>query len=134
MPNEVEVPDVRGTTLAAAESRLIGQPLARGRLHAGETGQRVGVVVGQIAAQRDALGLRQGDARVPRALHGVVPRSSGSRSPARGRSSRGWDARCELTGARSGRVVVAEPARGRGGGARDAVVLRQAGAANGRLR
>jgi hypothetical protein len=71
-PNEVEVPDVRGTLLAQAKARLLQQPLlARVEWTSVKPGERLGVVVRQTptagtlsAYGRVTLFVARGNARL----------------------------------------------------------------------
>jgi penicillin-binding protein 1A len=77
-PNEVEVPNVVGNTVADAKARLAGQPLSATIVYKPAlAGQKVGVVIGQIPAggrlsAHDAVTLVLGKPQ-----HGVVPRVVG---------------------------------------------------------
>jgi penicillin-binding protein 1A len=77
-PNEVDVPDVRGITLAEAKKRLEGQPLlATLDLRPARPGQRVGIVVGQIPAKGTLSAYDHVRLIVVRARQGVVPKLVG---------------------------------------------------------
>jgi beta-lactam-binding protein with PASTA domain len=77
-PNEVDVPDVVGETLAAAQARLDGQPL-RYEVVAGpaKAGQRVGIVIGQDPARGTLSAYDRVTLTVLRATQGVVPKLVG---------------------------------------------------------
>src|SRR5207302_5608936 len=76
--NEVEVPDVRGTTLAAAKARLYQQPLLTTVVYrAAKPGQRLSLVVGQIPRAGTLSAWDKVTLVLPKAQHGVVPRLVG---------------------------------------------------------
>ncbi|HZQ04526.1 MAG TPA: PBP1A family penicillin-binding protein [Gaiellaceae bacterium] len=76
--NEVDVPDVRGTTLAAAKARLYRQPLLSSVVYKpARPGQRVSVVVGQIPLGGTLSAWDRVTLVLPKAQHGVVPRLVG---------------------------------------------------------
>ena len=111
--NEVEVPDVRGSTLDAAKSRLLGQPLLAQVVYAPATpGQRLGVVVGQIPRSGTLSAYDTVRLIMPRALHGVVPKLVGlPLGQARGMLAR-LKIHATLAGGTQGRVVAQKPAAG----------------------
>jgi serine/threonine-protein kinase len=78
-PNEVEVPDVRGQTLAAARERLAAQPLnAELAYDVARPLQRVNVVIRQFPAGGRRLSSFDTVTLVlPKAMHGVVPKLEG---------------------------------------------------------
>jgi hypothetical protein len=131
-PNEVEVPDVRGSTLAAAKARLEGQPLVASVVRVpAQAGQRVGVVVRQIPPRGRRVAYDRVTLVVRRATQGVVPRLVGrSADDAVSRLAR-LDVEVRLKGADAGRVtqqwprpgVAAEP------GMRVVLTVRPAGTA-----
>jgi membrane peptidoglycan carboxypeptidase len=81
-PNEVEIPDVVGNTLAAAKLHLDGQPLTPAVIYEpAKPGDRVGYVVGQIPRQGTASAYDKIELVVKKALHGVVPNVVGLSLP-----------------------------------------------------
>jgi penicillin-binding protein 1A len=77
-PNEVEVPDVVGSSLAAARARLRGQPLTAAVVYKpAKTGDRVGYVVGQFPRQGTASAYDKITLVAEKSLHGVVPKVVG---------------------------------------------------------
>jgi penicillin-binding protein 1A len=78
-PNEVEVPDVRGQTLAAARERLAAQPLNAALAYdVARPLQRVNVVIRQFPAGGRRLSSFDTVTLVlPKAMHGVVPKLEG---------------------------------------------------------
>jgi penicillin-binding protein 1A len=104
--NEVEIPDVVGSSLAAARTRLAGQPLTAAVVYKpAKTGDRVGYVVGQFPRQGTASAYDKITLVAEKSLHGVVPRVVGLHT---GQAR----ARCEqvhltvkLDGPSSGKVV-----------------------------
>jgi penicillin-binding protein 1A len=76
--NEVEIPDVVGSSLAAARTRLAGQPLTAAVVYKpARTGDRVGYVVGQFPRQGTASAYDKITLVAEKSLHGVVPRVVG---------------------------------------------------------
>jgi serine/threonine-protein kinase len=79
-PNEVEIPDVVGRSLAYARTRLQGQPLTPTIVYKpAKTGDRVGYVVGQIPRHGTASAYDKITLIAEKSLHGVVPRVVGLR-------------------------------------------------------
>jgi hypothetical protein len=77
-PNEVEIPEVIGQSLAAAKARLEGQPLTPMVVYKpAKTGQRIDVVVGQDPARGTASAHDKITLVLRKSLHGVVPRVVG---------------------------------------------------------
>jgi penicillin-binding protein 1A len=77
-PNEVDIPDVVGKSLAAARTRLEGQPLTPAVVFKpAKTGDRVGYVVGQIPRRGTASAYDKITLISEKSLHGVVPRVVG---------------------------------------------------------
>jgi len=111
--NEVDVPDVRGTTLAAAKARLYEQPLLSSVVYEpARPGQRVSVVVGQIPLGGTLSAWDHVTLVLPKAQHGVVPRLVGlSVASARARLAR-LKLDVLVRGGDSGTVVAQQPAWG----------------------
>jgi len=77
-PNEVDVPDVVGQTIAAAKARLEGQPLTPTVVYKpAKTGDRVGYVVGQFPRRGTASAYDRITLVAAKSLHGVIPRVVG---------------------------------------------------------
>ncbi|MDP9284364.1 MAG: transglycosylase domain-containing protein [Actinomycetota bacterium] len=77
-PNEVEIPDVVGEQLAAAKTRLEGQPLTPSVVYKpARTGDRVGYVVGQFPRKGTASSHDKITVIVTKSRHGVIPRVVG---------------------------------------------------------
>jgi penicillin-binding protein 1A len=113
-PNEVEVPDVRGATLADAKTRLIGQPLLSSVVYApAKPGRLPGIVVGQSPIAGTLSAYQKVKLVVSRAVYGVVPRLVGLKvASARARLAQ-MKLRTALAGGLSGRVVSQNPRPGR---------------------
>jgi penicillin-binding protein 1A len=76
--NEVEIPDVVGDSLAAARTRLEGQPLTPVVVYKpARTGDRTGYVVGQFPRRGTASAYEKITLVAEKSLHGVVPRLTG---------------------------------------------------------
>ena len=81
-PNEVEIPDVVGETIASAKARLDGQPLTPVIVYKpAKTGDRIGYVVGQFPKRGTASAYDKITLVLAKSLHGVVPRVVGLRLP-----------------------------------------------------
>jgi penicillin-binding protein 1A len=110
--NEVEVPDVRGATLAAAKARLQLQPLlSRIVYKPAKAGQRLGVVLDQFPLKGTLSAWDSVALVLPKAQKGVVvvPRLVGlSLAQARAKLV-GLNLEVRLKGARSGKVVAQKP-------------------------
>jgi penicillin-binding protein 1A len=77
-PNEVEVPDVVGSTLANAKTTLDGTPLTAAIVYRpAKPGERLGVVVGQLPRQGTASAYDKITIVLPKSLHGSVPKVVG---------------------------------------------------------
>ena len=77
-PNEVEIPNLVGRKLAAAEQRLAAQPLESVVLYRpAEPGEPLGVVVDQIPRKGRASAYDEIQLWLPKAMHGVIPRVQG---------------------------------------------------------
>jgi len=113
-PNEVEVPDVRGTTLDDAKSRLIGQPLLSTVVYApAKPGRLPGIVVGQTPVDGTLSAYQRVKLVVSRAVYGVVPKLVGMKvTQARAELAR-MKLRARLSGGAAGRVVSQDPGPGR---------------------
>jgi penicillin-binding protein 1A len=108
--NEVEVPDVRGTTLAAAKARLELQPLLSTVVYKpAKPGQRVSVVVGQIPLTGTLSAWDKVTLVLPKAQHGVVPRLIGlSVARARAKLAR-LNLDIRVQGGSTGKVIHQQP-------------------------
>jgi len=111
--NEVDVPDVRGTTLAAAKARLYQQPLLTSIVYKpARPGQSVGVVVGQIPVSGTLSAWDHVTLVLPKAQHGVVPRLVGlSLASAEAKLAR-LKVDVQVRGGSSGKIVAQHPAWG----------------------
>ncbi len=106
-PNEVEIPDVVGKSIAEAKSRLAGQPLTAAVVYKpAKTGERVGVVVGQFPRQGTASAYDKVTLVLPKSLHGVVPKVVGLEVAKARRALRKLHLRVHVTGA--GGTVTAQ--------------------------
>jgi penicillin-binding protein 1A len=130
--NEVDVPDVRGTTLAAAKARLELQPLLSSVVYKpARVGQRVSVVVDQIPLRGTLSAWDKVTLVLPKAQHGVVPRLVGmSVSRAEEKLAR-LKVRVRLEGGGAGKVVAQTPTWGVAAGPGMSIVLRVSGAGTG---
>jgi membrane peptidoglycan carboxypeptidase len=113
LPNAVEVPDVRGSTLAAAESRLNGQPLvSQLRYRPATAGERLDLVVDQVPRAGVLSAYDKVTLVLPRPLHGVVPNLVGlPLARAQAALSR-LEMQLQRSGPRSGHVVSQNPPAG----------------------
>ena len=113
LADEVDVPDTRGTTLAAAKAQLAATPLHSTIVTKPATpGQRLGVVVGQIPAGGKLSAWSTVTLVLPKAQHGVIPRVLGKRVAAARARLDPLRARVEVQGAPSGTVVNQWPKPG----------------------
>jgi penicillin-binding protein 1A len=81
-PNEVEVPDLVGHTLANAKTWLEGQPLTPTVIYRpAKPGERLGVVVGQFPRQGTASAYDKIRLVLPKSLHGAIPKVVGLTLP-----------------------------------------------------
>jgi len=81
-PNEVDVPNVVGQSIAAAEARIIGQPLTAAFVYKpAKTGQRMGYVIGQFPRNGTLSAYDKITLVLAKSLHGVIPRVIGLRLP-----------------------------------------------------
>jgi membrane peptidoglycan carboxypeptidase len=112
-PNEVEIPDVVGYTLAAAKSRLEGQPLMPTVVFKpAKPGDRVGYVVGQFPRRGTASANDKITLISEKSLHGVVPRVVGLRLAKAKAKLTKLHLNVQLSGGRQGKVVAqSRPAR-----------------------
>ncbi|MEI8106028.1 MAG: PBP1A family penicillin-binding protein [Actinomycetes bacterium] len=118
--NEVDVPDVRGETLAAATSRLALQPLQTQIVYRpAKSGQRVGVVLAQIPRNGTLSAYDKVTLVLPKATHGVTPKLVGLRvADARAKlAAIGVRVGVRIVGPRLGRVVAQTPRPGVAAGA-----------------
>jgi penicillin-binding protein 1A len=109
-PNEVDVPDLRGATLAAAETRLTGQPLTWKILYRpAAPGERVGIVIGQIPKTGTLSAYNRVLLVLPKALHGVLPRLIGlTAQRARAKVAK-LELKVRIKGPAAGRVISQSP-------------------------
>ncbi len=77
-PNEVEIPDMIGHTVADAKTRLDGQPLTPAIVYRpAKPGERLGIVVGQFPKQGSASAYDKITLILAKSLHGAVPKCVG---------------------------------------------------------
>jgi penicillin-binding protein 1A len=113
-PNEVDVPDVRGATLEAAKTRLIGQPLLSTVVYApAKPGRLPGIVVGQTPRNGTLSAYQKVKLVVSRAVHGVVPKLLGMNATAARAELARLKLRTQMSGGAGGRVVAQVPPPGR---------------------
>jgi penicillin-binding protein 1A len=105
-PNEVEIPDVVGSSLATARARLQGQPLTAAVVYKpAKTGDRVGYVVGQFPRQGTASAYDKITLVAEKSLHGVVPKAVGLKADrARAKCER-LRLKVKVDGPENGKVV-----------------------------
>jgi serine/threonine-protein kinase len=73
-PNEVEIPDVVGYTLANAKTQLDRQPLTPTVIYRpARPGERLGVVVGELPREGTASAYDKITLVLPKSLHGAIP-------------------------------------------------------------
>jgi hypothetical protein len=108
--NEVDVPNVRGRTLADAKARLYDQPLLSTVIYKpARPGQRLSVVDGQIPPGGTLSAWDKVTLVLPKAQHGIVPRVVGL-TVARARAKLApLKLRLKITGSRAGKVVSQQP-------------------------
>ncbi len=106
--NEVEIPDVVGQSIAAAKTRLDGQPLTPAVVYRpAKTGDRVGYVVGQFPRNGTASAYDKITLVLAKSLHGVVPRVIGLQLPKAERMLAHLRLKeIKVVGNRAGRVVA----------------------------
>jgi penicillin-binding protein 1A len=123
--NEVDVPDVRGATLAKAQARLELQPLLTTVVYKpAKTGERVKVVVAQIPQGGTLSAWDHVTLVLPKALHGVVPRLVGLSVPEARAKLAKLRVGVRLEGPTTGKVVAQKPTSGVAAGPGMRVVLR----------
>jgi hypothetical protein len=77
-PNEVEIPDVVGYTIANAKTSLDRQPLTATIVYRpAKAGERLGIVVGELPRQGTASAYDKITIVLPKSLHGVIPKVVG---------------------------------------------------------
>jgi penicillin-binding protein 1A len=111
--NEVQVPDVVGSTLAAAKQRLLQQPLETAVVYEpAKPGQKVGVVVTQFPKGGTLSSWQKVTVVLAKSLHGVVPKVVGlAATRAKARLAK-LKVRVRVTGPQAGKVVSQFPAAG----------------------
>ncbi|HEV7640335.1 MAG TPA: penicillin-binding transpeptidase domain-containing protein, partial [Gaiellaceae bacterium] len=112
-PNEVEVPDVVGYTLANAKTRLDGQPLTPAIVYRpAKPGERLGIVVGQLPRQGTASAYDKITIVLPKSLHGAVPKVTGLKlGDAQAKLAR-LKLDVQVTGGSTGKVTTQSPSAG----------------------
>ncbi len=122
--NEVEVPNVRGATLEAAKTRLIGQPLSDTVSYTpAKPGQRVGIVVSQSPVNGTLSAYDTVKLVVSRAVYGVVPRVVGMPVDRARKALAELDLHGRFEGGVRGRVVSQQPHSGVAAGPGMRIVL-----------
>jgi penicillin-binding protein 1A len=122
--DEVEVPDVRGATLEAAKTRLVGQPLSNTVSYApAKPGQRVGIVVSQSPVNGTLSAYQTVKLVVTKAVFGVVPRLVGLPVPRARKALARLDLHGRFEGGVHGRVVAQTPHPGVAAGPGMPIVL-----------
>jgi penicillin-binding protein 1A len=77
-PNEVDIPNVVGDTITAAETRLEGQPLTPAVVYRpARPGERLDIVVKQLPARGTASAHDTVTLVLPKSLHGSIPKLVG---------------------------------------------------------
>jgi hypothetical protein len=113
-PNEVEIPDVVGYTLANAKTRLDGQPLTPTVIYRpAKPGERLGVVVGQFPRRGTASAYDKITIVLVKALHGAIPKVVGFQLPRAQAKLARFKLDITVTGGSSGKVVEQWPKPGR---------------------
>ncbi len=114
-PNEVEVPRVVGTTLAAAKLRLAAQPLEYDVIYKpARAGQRLDLVLGQIPARGTLSAYDEVTLILARPRFGVVPSVIGMQVPLAVQRLERLKLQPAVVGGSSvGRVIRQEPRGGR---------------------
>ena len=111
--NEVDVPNVVGTTIEAARSRLEAQPLTPQLVFKPATaGQRVGIVLKQFPAGGTLSSFDKVTLVLAKPLHGLVPQTIGLSLRAARTKLRKLKLVPTVTGPRTGRVVAQRPRAG----------------------
>jgi penicillin-binding protein 1A len=111
--NEVQVPDVVGSTLAAAKQRLLLQPLETAVVYApAKKGQKVGVVVAQFPKGGTLSSWQKVTVVLAKSLHGVVPRVVGLTTTRAKAKLAKLKAVVRIAGPRLGKVISQQPAAG----------------------
>jgi hypothetical protein len=126
--NEVQVPSVVGSSLAAAKQRLLEQPLEIAVVYEpAKPGQKMGVVVAQFPAGGTLSSWQKVTVVLPKSLHGVVPHVVGLRvALARAKLAK-LKLNVRITGPKTGKVVSQSPAGGTAASAGLTVALQTRG-------
>jgi penicillin-binding protein 1A len=126
--NEVQVPDVVGSSLTDARQRLLQQPLETAVVYEpAKEGQKLGVVVAQFPKGGTLSSWQKVTVVLPKSLHGVVPRVVGlsvARAKAKLAKLKGH---VRIAGPLSGKVVSQRPAAGTAAAAGIQITLRTRG-------
>jgi penicillin-binding protein 1A len=105
-PNEVEIPDMVGHTIADAKTRLGGQPLTPAIVYKpAKTGDRIGYVVGQFPRKGTASAYDKITLVLAKSLHGVIPRVVGLKLPRAEKKLARLHVRVRTKGDTGGRIV-----------------------------
>jgi beta-lactam-binding protein with PASTA domain len=106
-PNEVEIPDMIGKSLATAKSKLESWPLTPAVVYKpAKTGDRVGYVVGQTPKRGTASAYDKITLISEKSLHGVVPRVIGLSRVKAERKLAKLHMNVSVKGGSSGKVVA----------------------------
>jgi len=106
-PNEVDVPNVVGLSLATAKTHLERQPLTAAVVYKpAKTGDRVGYVVGQMPRRGTASAYDKITLISEKSLHGVVPRVTGLGLAAAEKKLARLHLKVVVKGAPEGKVVA----------------------------
>jgi penicillin-binding protein 1A len=113
-PNEVEIPDVVGYTLANAKTRLDGQPLTPRIIYRpARPGERLGVVVGQFPRRGTASAYDKITIVLAKSLHGAIPKVVGLQLPRAQAKLARFKLDVAVTGGSGGKVISQWPRPGR---------------------
>ena len=126
--NEVQVPSVVGSSLAAARARLLQQPLETAVVYEpARAGQKMGVIVAQFPSGGTLSSWQKVTVVLPKSLHGVVPRVVGL-NVARARAKLAkLKVKVRVSGSGTGKVISQKPAAGTASAVGLTVTLRTRG-------
>ena len=106
-PNEVEIPNVVGKSIAAAKTWLDGQPLTPEVVYKpATTGERIGYVVAQFPRRGTASAYDKITLVLAKSLHGVVPRVVGLRLPKAEQKLNRVHLKVKVQGNSRGRIIA----------------------------
>ena len=105
-PNEVQIPNVVGRTIAAAKKQVEGQPLTPVFIYKpAKTGERIDYVVGQFPRRGTASAYDKLTLVLAKSLHGVIPRVVGLRLPKAKRKLERLHLKVKVEGNSRGRII-----------------------------